>query len=225
MAQLNFNIPGGKFHVRPEEVDSLIKNMTSYLDKVSDQDSAKLELVRHHEAIYQVSTGIVYTVFAEIKENGIAKNCSLSLHEKPWLEYAKFDVDCPNKKYQWLSEGAKREKRSVGDSTPLLGGEIEMPSNELGEIHNKLVESFDQLAAQKPEAQFQVRRIVSGKKQVVAGMRYDMKVEVLNTKTGETKVCNCEIWEKLWEEFRQVDLDCPNQPKIYRVTKEKQQTV
>lgn len=97
---------------------------------------------------------------------------------------------------------------SSTDDFPILGGFTDLDENDLLELHPKLVNSFVQLGEKHPnEFDLIVKRIISGKSQVVAGTRYMVNVQAENSK-NETKNCEAEIWEKLWENFFQVKLKC-----------------
>lgn len=99
---------------------------------------------------------------------------------------------------------------SSTDDFPILGGFTDLDEKDLVELHSKLKNSFDQLGEKHPkEFDLIVKRIVSGKSQVVAGTRYMLNVQAENSKK-ETKYCEADIWEKLWEDFFQVKLTCPD---------------
>lgn len=210
----NLKIKGGKKEFTNEEdLNNLIKNMTMCLKKMSEQDNTVLEFVRHHTATHQVVAGTLYDMFAEIKENGVQKNCSMSLHERPWLDYIDCRMNCgeDSKKYQWLSEAAKREKRSIP------GGFTEISSDKLQTYHGKLSPYFVQLTAIKGTS-FELIHIIRGKSQVVAGSHHVITAEV--NKANESKTCTIDLWE-LVNGNEHVDIDCPNEPEKYRVTKQK----
>lgn len=207
-----FDIPGGKNQLtNKDKVDSLIKNITTYLQEVSDQEHLEFELVRHHWVTFEVQTGITYHVMAELKEHGNKYNCLLVLHEKPWENYAKFNVDCPEKgKYEWLKDDTKREKRSPNGFGG-FGGYSDISSDKLHEYHSKVTPYFTQLRAEKPEVKYEIVRIISGKSQVIAGWHGILKVEV-RTNARETKECTLDLWEPISDD-EYIEIECPNEPK------------
>lgn len=107
--EAGFNIPGGKFHIDDEdELSDLTEKVTKNLAKISEKENGpSLEFIKVHSAIYRVVAGFIYELEAEINENKTPVNCTISLWEKPWLDFEKFDVDCGDDekhKYQYLSK-------------------------------------------------------------------------------------------------------------------------
>lgn len=107
--EAGFNIPGGKFLIDDEdELSDLTEKVTTNLAKISEKkNGTSLEFIRIHSAIYRVVAGFIYELEAEINENKTPVNCTISLWEKPWLDFEKFDVECGDDekhKYQYLSQ-------------------------------------------------------------------------------------------------------------------------
>lgn len=114
-----FNIPGGIFQITDkDEICDLMKKVTEYLAEIVDKHyGSSLELVKIHSAIHRVVAGYIYELVAEINENKIPTNCTVTMWEKPWLNFVKFDVDCGDTeehKYQYLSvEDRDEEDRTT----------------------------------------------------------------------------------------------------------------
>lgn len=116
----SFNIPGGDFRITDEkEISDLTKKVSENLAKIVENDNARsLEFIKIHSATYQVVTGIIYDLKVEMNENKKPTNCTISLWEKPWLDFIKFDVECGDDekhKYQYLS----KEDPDAVDSTSI----------------------------------------------------------------------------------------------------------
>lgn len=91
---------------------------------------------------------------------------------------------------------------------PLVGGLSGISPETIKELSPKLAHAFDELRKTYPN-QFilTLSRILSGKEQIVAGTRYLLVVEV-NT-NNQIQQCEAVVWEKLWENFFQLELKCP----------------
>lgn len=76
-------------------------------------------------------------------------------------------------------------------------------------LHPKLSATFDHLKTTKNDFDFTLKRIVSGKSQVVAGSHYIVQVEATNNQ-AQVKQCEADILENLHGEFHQVDVKCEN---------------
>lgn len=208
--EAGFNIPGGKFYVTDEtQLNRLITNVTQHLSTLSAQpNNPQFRFIRHYSAIYRVITGFEYELATEIEENGIRSNCTITLWEKPWIDFIKFTVKCgndENRKYQWI-KGIERRKRSLLENS-LVGGFSDIPSSELSQLHLKLTDAFTQLSAQRDDFNLAVRRIINAKRQIIAGIRYIVTIEVKTSK-NEIKECTADVWEKPWKNYLQVDLTC-----------------
>lgn len=120
--EAGFNIPGGKFRITDEnEISDLTGKVTENLKKIGEKENGpSLEFVRVHSAFYQVVAGFKYELEAEIKENKTSVNCTISMWEKPWLDFVKFDVDCGEEEshqYQYLSSADPDEITTTGKPT------------------------------------------------------------------------------------------------------------
>lgn len=197
------NIPGGNIRITDEKkLTELTKNVTDHLIKLGTQENKAFEFIRVHSALYQVVAGIAYKLLVELKENDLpATNCTISLWEKPWENFVKFNVECDEKrKYEYISQ--EPETSATGDS-PVIGGFSQVPESDFTELHTKLAPAFVQLSAENTDFNWTVKRIIEAKSQVVAGSRTLAQLELTNT-ANAIKKCEAVIWEKNWENFLQV---------------------
>lgn len=101
-------IPGGQFDITDEvELNKVIGKVTEHLEKLRSQSNeSNLKFVKSHWATSQVVAGFIYRMSAEINENGKTTDCTISLWEKSWENFVRFDVECgeEKRKYQWTSQ-------------------------------------------------------------------------------------------------------------------------
>lgn len=217
------SVPGAPKQITDEaKLTELRHNITTHLSKLGAQaNGAQLEFVKLHTATSKVVAGILYELFAEINENNKHVNCTISLWEKPWENFVKFDIECgeEKRKYQWSSE-----QESSTDLPPpppgfgVFGGFSPLSEKSLQDMHPRLTSSFNEWGKDHEEFDLIVKRVISGKSQVVAGTRYVLTIEAANPK-DEIKTCEADIWEKSWENFFQVKLTCDNQKNYQLLTK------
>lgn len=101
------------------------------------------------------------------------------------------------------------DKRIIGAFGGIPGGLTDITPNELPEIHTKMTEVFTLLGSQREDFKYRIKRVISGKKQVVSGYRYYVEVEAYD-EANELKNCKADIWEKTWEHFLQAEMCCDN---------------
>lgn len=103
-----YNIPGGRFRITDQkELDDLQEKVVKHLKTLSESENGPdLEFVRIKSADYQVVAGMLWRLVAEINENNEKTDCNIEIWEKPWLNFAKLDVECgkEKRKYQWKSQ-------------------------------------------------------------------------------------------------------------------------
>ncbi|XP_055309719.1 uncharacterized protein LOC129573342 [Sitodiplosis mosellana] len=210
-------IPGAPRPITDEtKLTELRNSVTTHMSKLSgQQNGAQLEFIKIHTATSQTVAGSLYKIIAEINENNQIVNCTVSLWEKPWENFVKLDVECgeePKRTYGWRSDQAE----TTTEQLPLrvFGGFSPLSEEALADLHPKVTESFTQLGKKHDDFDLIVKRILSGKSQVVAGTRYVLTVEATNPK-DEVKTCEADIWEKTWENFFRVQLKC--QEKDYEI--------
>lgn len=189
------------------KLTELRNSVTTHLRRLGGEpNGAQLELLRLHSATSQTVAGSLYKILAELNENSQTVNCTLSLWEKPWENFIKFDVEC----------GDDEPKRTYGFIDPIIlttsapfcaGCPSQISEESLKDFHPRIVESFTKLGSKYDDFDLVVKRIVSGTSQVVAGARYVLNVEATNPKE-EVKTCVADIWDKPWEHFYQVKLTC-----------------
>lgn len=115
-------VPGGKQPATDQvKLGEIRQTLSTHLKKLDGQASGgNLELVQTHFVTSQVVAGVLYDIFAEINENKKPVNCTVSLWEKPWMDFVKLDIECgaENRKYAYASHPDSRRKRQIGT----LGG-------------------------------------------------------------------------------------------------------
>lgn len=102
------NIAGGSIRITDQaELDDLKEKVVTHLKKLgASENGANLEFVRIKSAEKQVVAGSLWRLVAEINENNAQTDCAIKIWEKPWLNFAKLDVECgkEKRKYQWKSQ-------------------------------------------------------------------------------------------------------------------------
>lgn len=99
----------------------------------------------------------------------------------------------------------------------IVGGRDTVERDEWPKLFEKLSESLVRLATQENGASLNLEEILKAEKQVVAGRKYFINARVTPARS-ESKICDFEIWEKPWEQFQQVDVNC-GADKVYQVVK------
>lgn len=105
------------------------------------------------------------------------------------------------------------ETTEDAEDFPMLGGFTELTEADIKELHPKLAYSLIQLGKQNDEFDYFLNRILDGKHQVVAGTHYVINLELVNEKK-ETKTCEADIIEQLWENFFSVSMHCEKEYSI-----------
>lgn len=95
----------------------------------------------------------------------------------------------------------------ISDDFPILGGSSDLDDDEVQELHQKLTLSWTKLSEKNKGFDLIYKGITDGTSQPVAGTRYILNVMVENSKK-EQKLCEADIWEKLWENFFRIKLNC-----------------
>lgn len=210
---------GGSRPITDEkELSDLTETVTNHLKKVATQpNGAQLDFIRAHSATYQLVSGNLYKLFAEVNENSSPVNCTITLWDKPWVkDFLKLDVECGEEKRKYgYATGQERRKRQTGFGG--FGGYSTMTQDQLKQLQPNLSGTFDHLRSNKPDFGLTLKNIVSGKSQVVAGTHYVVQVEATHS-NGQVKQCEADILENLKGEFHQVDVKCENQS--YRYSKQ-----
>lgn len=150
-----------------------------------------------------------------MKVDKVEKDCTVVLHKVPWTGRELCSVECKDTpKYEWLVEGRAKRQGFGGFGAPSPLSEDRYP-----EIAGHMSTAFVKLGADKENTNFELVRILEATSQVVAGTAYKGKGEFKKNK-GETKVCDFDIWEKSWEQFLKLTLNCLDGER-HEVTKEK----
>lgn len=90
----------------------------------------------------------------------------------------------------------------------LVGGPTDLDASEYREIESKVTESLVALGQQTNAPSYSLNRILSAKKQVVAGILYNITAEFNDG--NERKICILSIWEKPWNGEQNVAINCDN---------------
>lgn len=192
---------GGLRDVEADQLPALSSKLIESLDQLRQQENgADLKVRRVLKAQKHVVTGTKYVIVAELESQNQLKNCTAKIWEKLWEDFQQTDISCEEKNYRVLKSRTRRSRRDT-----LIGGPTNISGPELDELKGKLIESFAQLS-QENGTTLGVSKIYGATKQVVAGVSYTINAE-LSTPEGERN-CVVKIWEKLWLDFRQVDVDC-----------------
>lgn len=193
-----------------DKLKYLLNKVKWHLETLSGKPNhSQLEYVGHSSATYQVVAGSLYVMNGTLKENDQEVNCLLKLWEKPWNNFEKFTAYCgvePERKYESVVGEERRRK-----SATLLGGPQEVPEEEWPGLHIKVQRAFIQLGAEHQNFAFHYKNIIRATKQIVAGISYDVDVNVgVGEAMDETKECKVTIWEKSWENFVKATFKCEN---------------
>lgn len=215
-------VPGGKTPITDQaKLGEIRQTLSTHLKKLDGQASGgNLELVQTHYITSQVVAGVLYDVLAEIKENNTPVNCTISLWEKPWMDFVKLDLECGDekRKYAYAShpEGSRRKRQFGG-----FGGFQDLSAAGLEELKPKLTTAFTQLSSTHDDFDLTFKHLESGKYQVVAGTNYELKVKgTPKANANEEKLCDVEISENLKDEFVRVSAKCEHKSKTFLYTKE-----
>lgn len=214
-------VPGGKNPITDEARASEIRQLVStHLKKLDGQaNGGNLELVQTHYITSQVVAGVLYDLLAEINENKTPVNCTISLWEKPWMDFVKLDLECGDekRKYTYASHPDSRRKRQIGT----LGGFQDLSSDGLKDLKPKLTTTFNHLGSQHDDFDLTLKDLESGEYQVVAGTIYRLKVKATSkANPNEEKLCDVEILENLKSEFDRVTVKCEHKDKTFLYTKQ-----
>lgn len=213
-------VPGGKRPVTDQaKQDEIRQTLSQHLKKLDGQASGgNLELVQTHYITSQVVAGVLYDVLAEIKENNTPVNCTISLWEKPWMDFVKLDLECGDekRKYGYASHPEEtRRKRQIGG----FGGFQDMSEAGLNELKPKLATTFTQLSSTHDDFDLTLKHLESGKYQVVAGTIYQVKAKATpKANANEEKLCDVEVLQNLQGVFDQVTVKCEHKDKTFLYT-------
>lgn len=123
-----------------------------------------------------------------------------------------FFVQCVN-----LGQSFPAEDSNV----PIVGGSHprDVKDETILKITKAAITKVDSLKGET--CQREIRDVIEAKSQVVAGTRYDLKVEMCTPEMCNgikqvplCSICTLDVWEKSWENFFQVTkMTCPTQEK------------
>lgn len=197
-------IRGGPRPISDEaELAELSQNVTDLLKKLANQENGpQLAFVKIHSATSQTVGGRARKALIAVIENTIESNCSISLYERPWEDYVKFDADCgENKKYLWTT-GEQRKKRSIQGFG--FGAPAPASRAELDALHPRLNAAFANWRQSHPQFNIKCKSVKSGTSQVVTGTIYNVIIE--DEQSTEWQV---RILENLDGNFQSITLTIP----------------
>lgn len=207
-------VAGGRTDIAETEFPALFDKVSEALARLATQkNGATLNLVEIKSAQKQTVSGRKYYINAKITlTNNDEKICDFEIWEQPWLEFQKFDATCEDQEYQVVQEGKKnnRQARSIG------GGVTDLEADDLAYVEQLVTESLVQLGGQAASPNYKLVGIKDAKKQVVSGRKFLVNAE-LSLDQAENKICDLEIWEQLWNDFRETTVKCDGNE--YKVVK------
>lgn len=210
-------VAGGKQPVTDQvKLGEIRQTISKHLKKLDGQASGgNLELVQTHYVTSQVVAGVLYDVFAELKENDTPVNCTINLWEKPWMDFVKLDLECGDekRKYAYAShpEGSRRKRQFGG-----FGGFQDLSEAGLNDLKSKLPTAFSHLSSKHDDFDLTFKHLESGQYQVVAGTNYQLKVKAApSSNANDEKLCDVEISENLKGEFVLVKAKCDHKDKTF----------
>lgn len=209
------SVPGGRDDLEAEKWKELEDKITASLVQLSQQkDGETYGFSKINNAQKQIVAGIKYYANVDVTgPNSASTNCDLDLWEQPWSGFREFNIKCEEKVYKVIKEG--RQRRSTEQ---LVGGQTDVPVEDYPKIESMVTESLVQLSQQPNGDAYKLKRIISCKQQVVAGVLYTVTAEFDQNDNAEGKVCTLQIWEQPWSGARQVDIACND--KSYKVVRE-----
>jgi len=179
----------------------------------------------------QVVAGSLYTFDLELapaetatKETcpnqgeGKTETCHMEVWEKVWEDFREVQWDSVN----CTKKGEVRKARQANLGAP-----------EKAEVNQEIVNfALAQLAA-GDVCRSKIVKVKNFKDQVVAGSLYTFDLELAPAETatketcpnqgeGKTETCHMEVWEKVWEDFKEVQWDSVNCTKKGEVRKVRQ---
>jgi Cystatin domain len=170
--------------------------------------------------------GVRYVIEAEFSNKGASDvtKCTTTIWDRPWLPNGReivFNCD-ENKKYT-INKQNERKKRSVSDkSGDCVGCPRDTTAAEAAEVEDMVHEALVQLKGQADGAELVLKKVISTKKQVVAGYRYTIVGEFGNKGATDVFQCKVTIWDRPWlPDGRETNFDCDANKK-YSVNKQKQ---
>ncbi|XP_031631206.1 uncharacterized protein LOC116345714 [Contarinia nasturtii] len=205
---VNAGIPGGPRPITDEiELAKLTDNITTHLDRFGVQGT-NFELVKLHSATVQVVAGVLYETLIEVMEKQNRVNCTMTMWEKAWENVIKVNVECGDekRKYEWSTD--------VQPIQPIaFGGFTKLTENGIKYVEKQLTHSFGEMAKIHSKFIYNLKSVVSGSQQPVAGTHYMVTIEV-GYGDNETKTCQADMIETLAKILR-VKIECGEE--IYEI--------
>ncbi|GAB0100029.1 Putative cysteine proteinase CG12163 [Sergentomyia squamirostris] len=206
------------------ESDEIKELVSTTLVSFNTKENNNYELHRIVSATKQVVQGWAYKIKVEFRSKSPEEvvQCDVDVWQRPWLKQdssqTEMSCDKHQKKYTFRAkrsvEAAAVEKVGrpvvVGGRTPV---DVEK-DEKIKELVSTTLVSFNS----KENDNFELHRIVSATRQVVAGSRYDIVVEFKSKSPEEVIQCELSVWERPWlkvDNSQQTDISCDNEKKKY----------
>lgn len=106
--------PGSATRITDQtQLNELTQKVKSYMVEFNKEGfGAHLELIHTHSATVQVVAGVRYVLMADLMENHKQAECKIALWEKPWLNFAKMDIECGNGQRKYSFQTMHKEMHS-----------------------------------------------------------------------------------------------------------------
>lgn len=98
-----------------QKLNELSKTVSTYLHKLDGQaNGGNLQLLHIYSATYQVVSGVLYNLYAEINENNSPVNCTIKFLERALIDFVKLDLECGAEKrsYAYVSSSTENSESS-----------------------------------------------------------------------------------------------------------------
>lgn len=185
---------------------SILLNHIRNSDLTTDDGRQPATIVRINSAQSQIVAGTRYYINAKFTfSNGEEKDCDLELFEQSLQQGFKVELKC---------DGLERRQKRAADT--LIGGWTDVDEKNIPALQSTVSESLVALGEQENSPTYTLHQILGAKKQVVAGILYDIKADFVEGNVH--KNCTLKIWEKPWLRQRTVDISCDD--KTFKVIRD-----
>ncbi|KAL7042638.1 hypothetical protein ACKWTF_001228 [Chironomus riparius] len=204
-------LPGGisPISVNDEEVKLFVKEA---VDEVNVKEEPDYVIKKIISASSQIVQGIRYRIKVLIEYGGEDVTCDLDIWEQSWIvDGREVKIICDNMKLYKFNQNPVYQRQKSRNRRQIPGAPSSIDSDD-DQVDLFLREAVDEVNGQE-DPDYSIVRVISATSQVVAGLKYKIKAELL---VGESNViCDFEVWERAWiKDGRQVKIDCDNQ-KLY----------
>ncbi|VVC40349.1 Hypothetical protein CINCED_3A011948 [Cinara cedri] len=207
---------------QPIDVDNEnIKKLAQFsLDSITQQTMSKrsLGLIRVVSAKSQVVAGINYKIDLIVCEKDSTKknkdivmdhkncrSCDITIWEQSWLNnknVTKVACTKPSELESFSNVAATKRKRDIHEDT-MVGSKInlDLNDNKVKDIVDYALSSVDQ--QEGSGVSHILSKIINASKQIVAGILYNIELEICENSTSQVdgkkcRICNVNVWEQTW---------------------------